>query len=215
MHPCTPPSNGHAFNIYWWYRYRIVYVQWTLNYTNLTAAPKCKKTNLNLCMRAGVVVLVLFKSPFCVKHPPPFFFIARDFDDLLVSTKTRHAPYNVCKVQSIHLQAALWMGMSLSQIKKIASLWEWPPPSPRNNWGPRCVLFPLPLCVGKFLFSPEQDKFFFFFPCGSSFFFPSMCGSSIFFFYFYLRVGQVFFFFFFFFLQKLPAPLPWSLMVRP
>ena len=45
------------------------------------------------------------------------------------------------EVQSIHLQAALWMGMSLSQIKK-PSFWEWPPPSPRNNWGPRCTFFP-------------------------------------------------------------------------
>ena len=46
------------------------------------------------------------------------------------------------EVQSIHLQAALWMGMSLSQIKKIPSFWEWPPPSPRNNWGPGCTFFP-------------------------------------------------------------------------
>ena len=46
------------------------------------------------------------------------------------------------EVQSIHLQAALWMGISLSQIKKIPSFWEWPPPSPRNNWGPRCTFFP-------------------------------------------------------------------------
>ena len=54
MHPCTPPRNGHAFNMYWWYR--IVNVQQTLNYTNLTTAPKCKKPNLNLCMCAGVGV---------------------------------------------------------------------------------------------------------------------------------------------------------------
>ena len=67
MHPCTPPSNGHAFNMYWWYC--IVHVQQTLNYTNLTTAPKCKKPNLNLCMCAGVGVWVLLKSPFCVKHP--------------------------------------------------------------------------------------------------------------------------------------------------
>ena len=46
------------------------------------------------------------------------------------------------EVQSIHLQAALWMGMSLSQTKKIPSFWEWPPSSPRNNWGPRCTFFP-------------------------------------------------------------------------
>ena len=90
MHPCTPPPNGHAFNMYWWYR--IVHVQQTLNYTNLTTAPKCKKPNLNLFMCSGVGVWVLLKSPFCVKHPI-FTSISWDFDDL--STKTRHAPYNV------------------------------------------------------------------------------------------------------------------------
>ena len=104
--------------------------------------------------------------------------------------------HTMFEVQSIHLQAALWMGMSMSQIKKIPSFWEWPPPSPRNNW---CPLFPLLLCVGKFFFSPEQDKFvFFFLPMWVKFFF------------FFLCVGQVFFFFTFewvnFFLQKLPAP---------
>ena len=46
------------------------------------------------------------------------------------------------EVQSIHLHSALWMGMSLSQIKKIPSFWEWPSPSPRNNWGPRCTFLP-------------------------------------------------------------------------
>ena len=53
------------------------------------------------------------------------------------------------------------------------------------------------LCVGKFFFSPDQDKFFFFFffPCGSSFFFFLLCVGQVFFF-FYLWVGQVFFFFF-------------------
>ena len=50
--------------------------------------------------------------------------------------------HTMFEVQSIHLQAALWMGMSLSQIKKITSFWEWPPPSPRNNWGPSCTFFP-------------------------------------------------------------------------
>ena len=90
MHHCTPPSNGHAFNMYnWWYH--IVHVQQTLNYTNLTTAPKCKKPNLNLCMCVGVGVWVLLKSPFCVKHPI-FTNTSWDFDDL--STKTRHAPYN-------------------------------------------------------------------------------------------------------------------------
>ena len=50
--------------------------------------------------------------------------------------------HTMFEVQSIHLQAALWMGMSLSQIKKIPSFWQWPPPSPQNNWGPTCTFFP-------------------------------------------------------------------------
>ena len=50
--------------------------------------------------------------------------------------------HTMFEVQSIHMQAALWMRMSLSQTKKIHSFWEWPPPSPRNNWGPRCTFFP-------------------------------------------------------------------------
>ena len=50
--------------------------------------------------------------------------------------------HTMFEVQSIHLQAALWMGMSLSQIRKIPSFWEWPTPSPRNNWGPRCTFSP-------------------------------------------------------------------------
>ena len=50
--------------------------------------------------------------------------------------------HTMFEVQDINLQAALWMGMSLSQIKKIPSFWEWPPSSPRNNWGPRCTFFP-------------------------------------------------------------------------
>ena len=139
MHPCTPPSNGHAFNMYWWYC--IVHVQQTLNYTNLTTAPKCKKPNLNLCMCAGVGVWVLLKSPFCVKHPI-FTNISWDFDNLSTKTWHAHMLHTMFEVQSIHLQAALWMEMSLSQIKKIPSFWEWPPPSPRNNWGPRCTFFP-------------------------------------------------------------------------
>ena len=90
MHPCTPPVTGMPSTCIG--DYRIVHVQQTLNYTNLTTAPKCKKPNLNLCMCAGVGVWVLLKSPFCVKHQI-FTNISWDFDDL--STKTRHAPYNV------------------------------------------------------------------------------------------------------------------------
>ena len=191
-----PPRNGHAFNMYWWYR--IVHVQQTLNYTNLTTAPKCKKPNLNnyLCMCAGVGVWVLLKSQFCVKHPI-FTNISWDFDDL--STKTRYAPYNV--LSSKHPPAGCTLdGNVIVTDQKIPSFWECPPPFPQNNWGPRCVLFPLLLCVGKFFFSPQQDKFFFFLPMWVKFFFL-------------LCVGQVFFFFTFewvkfFLLQKLPAPPP-------
>ena len=116
--------------------------------------------------------------------------------------------HTMFEVQSIHLQAALWMGMSLSQIKKIHSFWEWPPPSLRNNWGPRCVLFPLLLYVGKFFFSPEQDKFFFSSHVGQVFFFFFLYVGQVFVF-FFLWVGQVFFF------TKTSCSPPWSLMVHP
>ena len=186
--------------------------------------------------------------------------------------------HTMFEVQSIHLQGALWMGMSLSQIKKIYPPFESGlPPSPRNNWGTRCTFFPffivfvkdsilgnwlqkrapeaqgkssakrerrrreslpeaqeiprsgetnsqflalnsckahtssiscsylvcntdyLLLCVGKFFFSLDQDKFFF----------VSSHVGQVFFFPFYVWV-KFFFFTFewvkFFFLQKLPAP---------
>ena len=130
MLPCTPPSNGHAFNMYWWYR--IVHVQQTLNYTNLTTAPKCKKPNLNMC--AGVGVWVLLKSPFCVKHPI-FTNISWDFD----GTRTRHAPYNVWN--SKHPPAGCTLdGNVIVTDQKDTLLLRVASPSPRNNWGPRCVL---------------------------------------------------------------------------
>ena len=123
------------------------------------------------------------------------------------------------EVQSIHLLAALWMGMSLSQIKKIPSFWEWHPPPLGINEVPGVFFFHLLLCVGKFLFcfvlfcfvfSPEQDKYFFFSSHVGQVFFYILCVGQVFFFFFfffYLWVGQVFLFFVFvFFLPKLPAP---------
>ena len=134
--PLHTPHNGHALNMYWWYR--IVHVQQTLNYTNLTTAPKCKKPNLNLCMCAGVGVWVLLKSPFCVKHPI-FTNISWDFDDL--STKTRHAPYNVWS--SKHPPAGCTLdGNVIVTDQKDTLLLRVASPSPRNNWGPRCTFFP-------------------------------------------------------------------------
>ena len=106
--------------------------------------------------------------------------------------------HTMFEIQSIHLQAALWMGMSLSQINKIPSFWEWPPPPLGIPEVPGVYFFPLLLCVGKF-FSPEQDKGFFPSHVGQVFF-PSMCVEWV---------------KYFFFLQKLPAPPPRSLMVRP
>ena len=63
--------------------------------------------------------------------------------------------------------------------------------------------FPLLLCVGKFFFSPEQDKFFFL-PFWVNFFFL-LCAGQVFFFTF---EWVKFLFLFLFFLQKLPAPPP-------
>ena len=100
-----------------------------------------------------------------------------------VSTKTRHAPYNVWSLK--HPPAGCTLdGNLIVTDQKIPSFWEWPPPPLGITEVPGVYFFPLLLCVGNFFFSPEQDKFFFFlFPCGSSFvFFPSMCGSSFFFF---------------------------------
>ena len=109
--------------------------------------------------------------------------------------------HTMFEVQSIHLQAALWMGMSLSQIKKTPSFWECPPPSLGITEVPGVYFFPLLLCVGKFFFfffffSPEQDKFFFSSHVGQVFFFLLCVGQVFFFFFFYFWVGQVFFFFF-------------------
>ena len=145
--PCTsPPRNGHAFNMYWWYR--IVHVQQTLNYTNLksylTTAPKCKKPNLNLCMCAGVGVWVLLKSPFCVKHPI-FTNISWDFDDL--STKTRHAPYNVWSSKHPPAGCTLDGNVIVTDQKDTLLLRVASPPSLGITEVPGVYLFLL-LCVG-------------------------------------------------------------------
>ena len=112
-------------------------------------------------------------------------------DILIIFTKTRHAPYNVWS--SKHPPAGCTLdGNVIVTDQKDTLLLTVTSPSPRNNWGPRCVLFPL-LCVGKFFFfHPSRTSCFFFsFPCGSSFFFPSMCGS---FFFFKPLSGSSFFF---------------------
>ena len=196
--PAHPPSNGHAFNMYWWYH--IVHVQQTLNYTNLTTAPKCKKPNLNLCMCAGVGAWVLLKSPFCVKHPI-FTNISWDFDDL--STKTRHAPYNVWSSKHPPAGCTLDGKCHCHRSKRYPPFESGLPPPLGITKVPGVYFFPLLLCVGKFFFHPSRTSFFFP-PMWVKFFFPSMCGSS-FFFFSYLWVGQVFFFFYKNFLR--PPPL--------
>ena len=163
-----------------------------------------KKPNLNLCMGTGVGVWVLLKSPFCVKHPI-FTSISWDFDDL--STKIRHAPYNVWS--SKHPPAGCTLdGNVIATDQKDTLLLRVASPSPRNNWGPWCVLFSpffyvwvsffFHLSRTSFFFSSHVGQVFFFFYVWVKFFFLPLSGSS------------------FFFLQKLPAPPPpWSLMVRP
>ena len=178
--------------MYWWYR--IVQVQQTLNYTNLTTAPKCKKPNLNLCMYAGVGVWVLFKSPFCVKHQI-FTNISWDFDDL--STKTRHAPYNVWS--SKHPPAGCNFGWECHSHKSK----RYPPfesglPTPLGiTEVPGVYFFPLLLCVGKVFFF---FVLFFFLPMWVKFFFV-LCGSIFFFTFEWVK------FFFFFFTKTSCSPL--------
>ena len=176
--------------MYWWYR--IVHVHQTLNYTNLTTAPKCKKPNLNLCMCARVGVWDgCCSNLHFVKHPI-FTNISWDFDDL--STKN-----STCSIQcwsSKHLPAGCTLdGNVIVTDQKDTLLLRVASPSPRNNWGPRCVLFPLLLCVGKFFFT-RAGQVFFSFPCGTSFFFSFYVWVN--FFFFYPWVGKFFFFFFFF-----------------
>ena len=99
---------------------------------------KCKKPNLNLCLCAGVGVWVLLKSPFCVKYPI-FTNISWDFDDL--STKTRHAPYNVWS--SKHPPAGCTLdGNVIVTDQKDTLLLRVASSSSRNNWGPRCTFSP-------------------------------------------------------------------------
>ena len=108
---------------------------------------------------------------------------------MIIFTKTRHAPYSVWSSKHPPAGCTLDGNVIVTDQKDILLLTV-TSPSPRNNWGPRCVLFPLLLCVGKFFFSPEQDKFFFpshvgqvFFPfyVWVNFFFLPLSGSSFFF----------------------------------
>ena len=93
MHPCTPPSNGHAFNMYL-----------VIPYCTCTANPKLHKSDNCTKMQKAKLefvyvrrdgCVVLLKSPFCVRHPI-FTNISWDFDDL--STKTRHAKASTCRL---------------------------------------------------------------------------------------------------------------------
>ena len=86
--------------------------------------------------------------------------------------------HTVFEVQSIHLQAALWMGMSLSQIKKIPSFWQWPPPPLGITEVPGVYFFPFFYVWVSFFFTRAGQVFF----C-----FPSHVGQV---FFFLLCVGQ-------------------------
>ena len=99
--------------------------------------------------------------------------------------------HTMFEVQSIHLQAALWMGMSLSQIKKIPSFWEWPPPPLGITEVPGVYFFPFFYVwvsffftrAGQFFFSSHVGQVFFFLLCVGQvfFFFLPLSGSSFFF----------------------------------
>ena len=132
-----------------------------------------------------------------------FTSISWDFD--VLSTKTRHAPYNVWSSKHPPAGCTLDGNVIVTDQKDVPSFWEWPPPSPRNNWGPRCVLF-FPFFYEWvsffFFFSPEQDKFFFSLPMWVKFvffFFPFYVWVKFFFFFFFFlplsRSSLVFFFF--------------------
>ena len=181
--------------MYWWYR--IVHVQQTLNYTNLTTAPKCKKPNLNLCMCTGVGVWVLLKPPFCVKHPI-FTNISWDFDDL--STKTWHAPYMYNVWSSKHPPEGCTLDGNVIVTFCRPALHT--PPPDQKRYPPFESGLPSPLGITEV----PGDKCFF--PSHvSQVFFPSMCWSSFFFFTFeWVK---------FFFYKNFLLPPPWSLMVRP
>ena len=113
---------------------------------------------------------------------------------LMIKARRLDMLHTMFEVQSIHLQAVLWMGMSLSQIKKkkkknlLLRVASSLPPS--RIKGPRCVsFFPSSMCGTRvfffllllfFFFLPEQDNFFPF-PCGSSYFFPLPCVGQVFF----------------------------------
>ena len=117
--------------------------------------------------------------------------------------------HTMFEVQSIHLQAALWMGMSLSQIKKMYPPFESGLPPPLGITEVQvCTFFPFFYeWVSFFFFTRARQVFFLSSHVGQVclfVFFPLlyMCGSSFFFFFLPLSRSS----FFFFFLQKLPAP---------
>ena len=111
--------------------------------------------------------------------------------------------HTMFKVQSIHLQAALWMGMSLSQIKKIPSFWEWPPPPLGITEVPGVYFFHL-FYVWVSFFHPSRTSLFVFFSSHvGQVFFSLLCAGQVFF----LTFEWVKFFFFFFYKNFLLPPL--------
>ena len=122
---------------------------------------------------------------------------------ILISTKTRHAPYNVWS--SKHPPAGCTLdGNVIVTCKKDTLLLRVASPSLRNKRSQVCNFFPSSMCGEFFFFFTRAEQVFFFFPCGSSFF--SFHVWVKFFFLFYLWVGQVFFFFFFFFTKTSCSP---------
>ena len=176
---------------FWWYR--VVHAQWTLNYlfTQIWQLHQNARSQTWICVRQGWVCGCCPFSILC-KTSTPFFWmiftgISWDFDNL--STKTRHAPYNVWSSKHPPAGCTLDGNVIVTDQKDTLLLRVAPL---RNNWGPRCVIFRLSSMFGQ-SFSFFTFFFFFFYPSRTSFF-SSNVGQVVF---FLLCVGQVFLFFYF------------------
>ena len=97
----------------------------------ITANPKLHKSDNCTKMQEAKLEFVYVRRGGCVG-------VSWDFDDL--STKTRHAPY---VWSSKHPPAGCTLdGNVIVTDQKDTLLLRVASPSPRNNWGPTCTIFP-------------------------------------------------------------------------